>query len=37
MEQVRQLPTGIQSFEVLRTQGYQYVDKTAMIYQLAST
>jgi hypothetical protein len=37
MEQVRQLPIGIQSFEVLRTQGYMYVDKTAMIYQLAST
>jgi len=37
MENIRQLPTGIQSFEVLRSQGYMYVDKTAMIYQLAST
>src|SRR5215510_6347633 len=37
MEQVRPLPLGIQSFEVLRTQGYLYVDKTAMIYELAST
>jgi len=37
MEQTRQLPTGIQSFEVLRTDGYLYVDKTAMIYGLAST
>jgi len=37
MEQVRPLPTGIQSFEVLRTDGYLYVDKTAMIYQIAST
>jgi len=37
MEQVRQLPTGIQSFEVLRTQKYLYIDKTAMIHQLAST
>jgi len=37
MEQMRQLPVGIQSFEVLRSQGYLYVDKTAMIYRLAST
>ena len=37
MEQVRPLPTGIQSFEVLRTDGYMYVDKTAMIYSLVST
>jgi len=37
MEQVRNIPTGIQSFEVLRTQGYLYVDKTAMVYNLAST
>ena len=37
MEQMRQLPTGIQSFEVLRKDGYLYVDKTAMIYRLAFT
>jgi len=37
MEQVRKLPIGIQSFEVLRTDGYMYVDKTAMIYRLVST
>jgi len=37
MEQLRPLPTGIQSFEVLRTDGYLYVDKTAMIYRIAST
>jgi len=37
MEQVRPLPIGIQSFEILRTQGYLYVDKTAMIFELAST
>ena len=37
MEQTRQLPIGIQSFEVLRTQGYLYVDKTALIYRIAST
>ena len=36
MNQKRLLPTGIQSFEVLRTGGYQYVDKTALIYQIAS-
>ena len=27
MEQLRKLPIGIQSFEVLRTDGYLYVDK----------
>ena len=37
MEQVRKLPIGIQSFEKLRTQGYMYVDKTAVVYQIAST
>jgi len=37
MEQKRKFPIGIQSFEKLRTQGYLYVDKTAMIYQIAST
>ena len=31
MEQARKLPIGIQSFEVLRTQGYLCVDKTAWI------
>ena len=37
MEPTRPLPIGIQSFEVLRSQGYLYVDKTALIYRLAST
>ena len=37
MEQIRQLPVGIQSFEVLRDDGYLYVDKTEMIYNLVST
>ena len=37
MKQTRELPTGIQSFEVLRTGGYQYVDKTEIIYRLVST
>ena len=30
-------PIGIQSFEKLREQGYIYVDKTALIYQLVAT
>lgn len=30
-------PIGIQNFESLRTDGYAYVDKTASIFQLAST
>ncbi|MDR2691419.1 MAG: ATP-binding protein [Dysgonamonadaceae bacterium] len=36
MEPIRKLPIGIQSFEKLRTEGYLYVDKTALIYQTAS-
>lgn len=31
---LRKYPIGIQSFEFLREQGYLYVDKTALIYQL---
>ena len=30
-------PIGIQSFEKIREQGYIYVDKTALIYQLVAT
>src|SRR5574344_1640936 len=30
-------PIGIQNFEKLRNEGYVYVDKTALIYQLATT
>lgn len=30
-------PIGIQNFESLRKEGYFYVDKTAQIYQLATT
>jgi len=37
MEHIRKLPVGIQSFEVLRTKGHLYVDKTEMIYRIAST
>ena len=36
MEQKRKFPLGIQSFEKLRTEGYLYVDKTIMIYQIAN-
>lgn len=34
---LRKLPIGIQSFEDLRNGGYLYVDKTALIYRLATT
>ena len=29
-------PIGIQDFEKLRDSGYVYVDKTALVYKLAS-
>ena len=35
--QLRKLPVGIQSFEFLRTEGYLYVDKTDLIYQMVTT
>ena len=28
-------PLGIQTFENLRTEGYLYMDKTALVYNLA--
>lgn len=34
---LRKLPIGIQSFEFIRTEGYLYVDKTALVYQLVTT
>ena len=34
---MRKLPIGIQTFDKLREGGFLYVDKTAMIYQIAST
>jgi hypothetical protein len=37
MEALKNLPIGIQNFESLRKGGYLYVDKTASIYQLATT
>lgn len=30
-------PIGIQNFEYLRSEGYTYIDKTELIYQLVST
>lgn len=30
-------PIGIQNFEKIRTEGYKYVDKTALIHRLATT
>ncbi len=31
----QKLPIGIQSFQIIRREGYTYVDKTALIYELA--
>ena len=33
----RKLPIGIQDFESLRNDGYLYIDKTAIAYELVST
>lgn len=33
---MKKLPIGVQSFEVMRTQGFVYVDKTEWIHQLAT-
>lgn len=30
-------PIGIQNFEKIRSEGYYYVDKTALIYRLVKT
>lgn len=35
-EKLRKLPIGIQSFEYLRSEGYLYVDKTALVYRLVT-
>ena len=32
----RKLPVGIQSFNVIREEGYLYVDKTDMVWKLAN-
>lgn len=34
---LQNLPIGIQNFEKIRKDGYLYVDKTALVYQLATT
>ena len=33
----RKLPIGIQTFSNIRTQGYLYVDKTGLIWQIANS
>ena len=33
----RKLPIGIQTFEKIRREGFLYVDKTELVWQLAST
>lgn len=37
MRRERKLPIGIQTFEKIREEGFLYVDKTALVYQMAST
>ena len=36
-EEIRKLPIGVQSFEVMRQEKFLYVDKTRHIYELAHT
>ena len=33
----RKLPAGIQSFKVIREQGYVYVDKTDIVWDLVNS
>ncbi|MGP1529730.1 MAG: AAA family ATPase, partial [Treponema sp.] len=37
MDFSRKLPIGIQSFKVLRNDGYLYVDKTEYLFRLTSS
>ena len=37
MDNLRKLPIGIQDFEKLRKNGFIYVDKTALLYELVQT
>ncbi len=37
MQQLKNLPIGIQDFEKLRNEDYLYVDKTALIYKMVTT
>ena len=36
-QKLQNLPIGIQDFESLRNDGYLYIDKTAIAYELVST
>ena len=36
-KKMKQYPIGIQSFEKLRNGGYHYIDKTKLVYRLATT
>ena len=36
MNALRKLPIGVQSYEILRREGYLYVDKTDLIYKLVT-
>jgi hypothetical protein len=37
MEALKNMPIGVQNFESLRKNGYFYVDKTALVYELVKT
>jgi len=37
MQKIRRLPRGLQSFEEIRRDGYIYVDKTDLVWQIANT
>jgi len=37
MQKIRRLPKGMQSFEMIRKEGYLYVDKTDLVWQIANT
>jgi hypothetical protein len=37
MEALKNMPIGVQDFESLRKEGYLYVDKTALVYELVKT
>lgn len=34
MKNMKKLPIGIEEFEMIRTQGFYYVDKTGLIIEL---
>ena len=36
MSDIRKLPIGLQSFEVMRNEGFVYVDKTEYVLRLAA-